>query len=66
MMWLSRAYAQTVTGEASVEQALESAQRTFDDYRACILTQGAVAEVDVWACMCEADPGWAQELIEGQ
>ena len=67
IVWLSRAYTQAVTGEASVERALEAAQQTFEDYRACILMQDALAEQEVWvACMGEADPEWAKGLVGGQ
>jgi hypothetical protein len=55
--WLGRAYSQVVDGEASVEEALNAAQRMFDDYRACVIVKDAVSDQDEWqACLLEVDP----------
>jgi multiple sugar transport system substrate-binding protein len=57
MYWLGRAYSQVVAGEASVEEALNAAQRISDDYRACVVVKEAVSDQDEWqACMQEVDP----------
>ena len=57
MYWLGRAYSQVVAGEASVEEALNDAQRISDDYRACVVLNDAISDPDKWqACLLEADP----------
>jgi multiple sugar transport system substrate-binding protein len=57
MYWLGRAYSQVVAGEASVEEALNAAQRMSDDYRACVVVKDAISDPDEWqACMQEVDP----------
>ncbi len=55
--WLGRAYSQVVAGEASVEEALNAAQRISDDYRACVVVKDAISDQNEWqACMQEVDP----------
>ena len=57
MYWLGRAYSQVAAGETSVEEALNAAQRMFDDYRACVVVNDAISDQDEWtACLLEADP----------
>jgi ABC-type glycerol-3-phosphate transport system substrate-binding protein len=57
LYWLGRAYDQAVKGEASVEEALNAAQRISDDYRACVVVKDAIANQKEWmACMQEVDP----------
>jgi hypothetical protein len=57
MYWLGRAYSQAVADETSVEEALDVAQKMFDDYQACVALSDAVSNQDQWqACMLEVDP----------
>jgi ABC-type glycerol-3-phosphate transport system substrate-binding protein len=57
IVWLNRAYAQVVEGEASPEDALDAAQQVFDEYRACVVARDAVFDQEgVMACLQEADP----------
>jgi len=63
MLWLFRAHGQVVEGEASVEETLDAAQRTFDDFRACIIAHDAFSDQEQWlACLGEADPTLADVL----
>jgi len=63
IIWLYRAHSQVVEGEASVEEALDAAQRTFDDFRACIIAHDAFSDQEQWlACLGEADPELADVL----
>lgn len=64
MYWLGRAYSQVVAGEASVEEALNAAQRMFDDYRACVVVNDAISDQDKWrACLLEVDSTWPAFLF---
>ena len=55
--WLGRAYDQVVEGEASAEDALSAAQKTADDYRACVVVNDVLADQEGWQdCMLEVDP----------
>ncbi len=57
LYWLGRAYSQAVEGEASVEEALNAAQKMSEDYRACVVVEEAIADQKKWlACMQEVDP----------
>jgi multiple sugar transport system substrate-binding protein len=57
ILWLGRAYDQVVNGEASVEEALNAAQKMADDYRACVITKDAFSDGEAQqACMQEVDP----------
>jgi len=57
VLWLGRAYDQVANGEASVEEALNAAQKMADDYRACVVVKDAVSDQDEWqACLLEVDP----------
>jgi ABC-type glycerol-3-phosphate transport system substrate-binding protein len=63
ILWLFRAHNQVVEGETSVEEALDAAQRTFDDFRACLIAQDAFSDQEQWlACMAGADPELADVL----
>jgi hypothetical protein len=63
---LERAYEQVIEGEATVEEALDAAQHTFDGYRACVVTRGVASDVAGWrACAAEADPELA-DLLPGR
>ena len=55
--WLGRAYDQVAAGEASIEEALDAAQKMADDYRACVILKDAVSNDEEWqACLLEVDP----------
>lgn len=55
--WLGRAYDQVVKGEASAEDALNTAQKTADDYRACVVVNDVLSDQEGWQeCMLEVDP----------
>lgn len=57
ILWLGRAYDQVVHGEASIEEALNAAQRMADDYRACVITREALADDEAQQeCVLEVDP----------
>jgi ABC-type glycerol-3-phosphate transport system substrate-binding protein len=47
LTWLQQAYTEVINGEASVEQALETAQQTFDAYRACIIEGNGFSDTEV-------------------
>jgi len=55
--WLAQAYEQALTGKASVEEALNAAQKMADDYRACIVIRQAFSDENEWrVCMRQVDP----------
>jgi multiple sugar transport system substrate-binding protein len=55
--WLGRAYDQVVNEQASVEAALDAAQKMAEDYRACVIVDDAISDEAAWqACMQEVDP----------
>jgi len=57
LYWLGRAYSQVAAGEASVEEALDAAQKTAEAYRACVVERDAVSREKEWqACLLEVDP----------
>lgn len=59
-LWLSRAHGQVIAGDASVEEVLEAAQQTFDDYRACVIARDAMFDNEgLQACVLEVDPTMA-------
>jgi ABC-type glycerol-3-phosphate transport system substrate-binding protein len=63
ILWLFHAHGQVVEGEASVEEALDAAQRTFDDFRTCIIAHDAFSDQEQGlACLAEADPELADVL----
>jgi hypothetical protein len=56
LYWLGQAYNQALTGEASVEDALDAAQKLADDYRACVIAAGDF-DTGTWqTCVQEIDP----------
>jgi ABC-type glycerol-3-phosphate transport system substrate-binding protein len=62
-IWLFRAHNQVVEGKTNVEEALDAAQRTFDDFRACLIAQDAFSDQEQWlACLAETDPELADVL----
>jgi multiple sugar transport system substrate-binding protein len=57
IIWLGRAYDQVVKGEASVEEALNAAQKMAEDFRACVVANDATSDQAAWeACIKEVDP----------
>jgi multiple sugar transport system substrate-binding protein len=63
---LERAYERVIEGEATVEEALDAAQHTFDAYRACVVTREVTSDEAGWrACAEEADPDLA-DLLPGK
>ncbi|MCA9946862.1 MAG: hypothetical protein KC449_25450, partial [Anaerolineales bacterium] len=63
--WLGRAYAQSASREATVEEALNEAQTIFDAYRACMIANNGFANVEARnACVLEADPTLPTLLFE--
>ncbi len=65
IIWLGRAYEQAVSGEATVEEALNAAQKLADDYRACVVAQDAYADQQVWLeCLVEADPNMPDFVLQ--
>jgi len=60
VVWLPRAYGQVAEGQATVEHALDLAQRAFDDYRACVIVRDVLLDREAWqACLVETDPSLA-------
>jgi multiple sugar transport system substrate-binding protein len=56
IFWYGQAFGQIVDGEASVEDALDAAQKLADDYRACVVA-GDDYSAKAWqACAQEIDP----------
>jgi ABC-type glycerol-3-phosphate transport system substrate-binding protein len=64
--WLGQAYGQVVEGEASVEDALDAAQKLADDYRACVITAGDFDQETWQNCAQEVDPTLPAFLFGGQ
>lgn len=63
--WLGRAYAQITNGEATVEEALATAQATFDVYRDCMIAHDGFANVELRnRCIQDADPTLPTFLLE--
>ena len=66
MVLLDRAYDQVIEGKATVEEALDAAQHTFDEYRACVIARHVLSDHAGWrACATEADPTLA-DLLPGR
>ena len=62
--WLGRAYDQAVKGEASVEEALNTAQKMAEDYHACVVMNDVLGDQDGWQdCMLEVDPDMPEILF---
>ena len=64
--WLGQAYSQVVEGEASVEDALDTAQKLADDYRACVIAAGDFSQETWQTCAQEVDPTLPAFLFAGQ
>jgi multiple sugar transport system substrate-binding protein len=59
LIWLGRAYAQTVDDELPVEEALSQVQDTFDAYRACVISRDAMSDdQEQQDCVMEIDPSF--------
>jgi len=56
LFWLGQAYGDVIDGEASVEEALDTAQRMADDYRACVVAAGDFGQQTWQVCVKEIDP----------
>jgi multiple sugar transport system substrate-binding protein len=56
LYWLGQAYGQVVDGKASVEEALDTAQKLADDYRACVVAGGDYSQPAWQACVKATDP----------
>ena len=56
LFWLGQAYGDVIDGEASVEEALDTAQMMADDYRACVVAAGDFGQETWQACVKEIDP----------
>ncbi len=55
--WLFQAYGQALVGEASVEEALDTAQGMADNYRDCVTARDAFSDREQWqACLEKTDP----------
>jgi ABC-type glycerol-3-phosphate transport system substrate-binding protein len=66
LIWLGRAYAQTVDDELPVEEALNQVQDTFDAYRACVISRDAMSdEQEYQACVMETDPSFPAFIFGG-
>jgi multiple sugar transport system substrate-binding protein len=64
--WYIEAYGQILEGEASVEEALDNAQKLADDYRACVVAGGDFGQEAWQACVQETDPSLPSFLFAGQ
>lgn len=57
IFWLGRAHSQVIDDGVTVEDALDEAQVTFEEYRACIIAGDGVGDPDVQdECLEEVDP----------
>ena len=66
LIWLGRAYAQTVEGELPVEEALALIQDTFDAYRACVVSRDVMADEGGYQeCVMEIDPSFPSFIFGG-
>jgi ABC-type glycerol-3-phosphate transport system substrate-binding protein len=54
--WYGQAFGQVIDGRASVEEALDAAQKLADDYRACVIASGDFGQEAWLACVQETDP----------
>jgi ABC-type glycerol-3-phosphate transport system substrate-binding protein len=63
-IWLGRAYDQVVNEGASVEEALNAAQKMAEDFRACVIVNDAMSDQEAWqACIKEVDPSVPDFLL---
>jgi ABC-type glycerol-3-phosphate transport system substrate-binding protein len=65
IFWLGQAFGMVVDGEASVEEALDAAQKLADDYRACVIAAGDFGDETWQACVKEVDPTMPDFLFGG-
>ena len=66
LIWLGRAYSQTVEGELPVEEALALIQDTFDAYRACVVSRDVMADEEGYReCVIEIDPSFPAFIFGG-
>ena len=66
IFWLGRAHQQVIDGELPVEEALDEAQRVFDEYRACIMQENAFDDPEKQnECLQETDPTLPSFLTGG-
>jgi ABC-type glycerol-3-phosphate transport system substrate-binding protein len=66
LIWLGRAYAQTVDDELPVEEALSQVQDTFDAYRACVVSRDAMSDEQGYQeCVMETDPSFPAFIFGG-
>lgn len=56
LIWLGQAYGQVIDGEASVEEALATAQQVASDYRACLIAADDFGADSQEQCAKEVDP----------
>jgi ABC-type glycerol-3-phosphate transport system substrate-binding protein len=54
--WYGQAFGQVIEGKASVEDALDTAQKLADDYRACVVAGGDMSQAAWQACAKQTDP----------
>jgi multiple sugar transport system substrate-binding protein len=65
LYWLGQAYGQVLDGKATVEEALDNAQKLADDYRACVVASGDFSRKSWQACVREIDPSLPSILFSG-
>ena len=66
LIWLGRAYAQTVEGELPVEEALALTQDIFDAFRACVVSRDVMADEEGYReCVMEIDPSFPAFIFGG-
>lgn len=64
-LWLARAHDQITINHISVEEAMVTAQQTFDAYRACVIESDALNNRDMQnQCAIEIDPNLTAVLGE--
>lgn len=64
IFWLTKAYGQIVDGSVPADKALADAQKTSDDFRACVAQRKAESDVKQQRqCVKQADPSIPDVLI---
>ncbi len=56
IFWYGQAFGQVLEGEATVEEALDTAQQLADDYRACVVAGDDYGDSAAQACAKQVDP----------
>jgi multiple sugar transport system substrate-binding protein len=56
IFWYGQAFGKILEGEATVEEALDAAQKLTDDYRACVIAGDDFSDKAAQACVKEVDP----------